>query len=129
MLFYFLKMITFGNYQEKPKMKFLIDEDQMKYHFNIMIKPDSLYNYTIFETTAKNNNEKSVEKRNTAESVLNKMIYHSCWYYWLSMDILMIFIQQFFTALCIIPFFLLVLLQETSYAPYSLVDPWSLITK
>lgn len=128
LLIYFLKMITFGSYKEKSEMKFLIDEEQMRYHFNIMIKPDNPMNYTIFETNAKDENEKSVEKRNTAESVLNKMIYHSYWYYWVSMDMLMIFIQQFFTASCIMPFFFLVLLQETSYAPFSLVDPLHLIT-
>ena len=129
LLFYFLKLITFGSYKEKTEMKFLIDEDQMKYHFNIMIKPDNPQNYMIFETTAKDDNEKSLEKKTTADSVINKMIYHSYWYYWVSMDMLMIFIQQFFTGACIMPFFFLVILQETSYAPFSLVDPLHLITK
>ena len=129
---YFLfKILTFGKYEDKNRMSFLIDEDQMKYHFDILIKPDDNSLFEDLEITKVSNQEteKSKEKKMMKYDVLNKMIYDDYWFNWLSKDIFMIVIQQVFTAICILPFFLLVILSEISYAPYSIIDPKYLITQ
>ena len=126
---FLLKTITFGKYVDKKKLrsKYLLDEAQLNYHFDILLTPDDQDLYNDFSRKYIENDQ-NYETIITKKAVINKMIYHSYWYYWILMDVIMIFIQQLVTAICIIPFFLLVLLQEITYSPYSIIDPKHLIT-
>ena len=128
-----LKIVTFGRYVDKKSLqgKYLLDEDQLNYHFSILLKPEDQHLYQDFDKkfTDKDKNDKNKELIITRKEVINKMIYHSYWYYWIVMDVVMIFIQQLVTAACIMPFFFLVLLQEITYSPYSIIDPIYLITE
>lgn len=126
-----LKIVTFGRYIDKNSLqgKFLIDEGQLNYHFDILQNPKDSSLFVNLDLEKSNELKgKEGEVIITKKEVINKMIYHSYWYYWIMMDVVMIFIQQLVTAICIIPFFCLVLLQEITYAPYSIIDPLHLIT-
>ena len=128
--FFLMKIVTFGRFIDKKSLrgKFLIDETMMNYHFDVILQPED---QKLFEDLEKKLDEKDKgnEALITKKEVINKMIYHSYWYYWILMDVVMIFIQQLVTAMCIMPFFFLVLLQEITYSPYSIIDPASLITE
>ena len=126
-----MKIVTFGQYVDKKNLrgKYLIDEEPLNYHFNIILKPEDPNLYLELEGNEKDLKEREKESKKTKVDVINKMIYHSYWYYWIMMDAFMIFIQQLVTAACILPFFMLVILQEITYAPYSIVDPTYLITQ
>ena len=178
---FFMKIVTFGKYVEKSSLhgKFLIDEMQLNYHFNVILNYDKEATFEGLEIDEnekdnkdnknnKDNKDNKVSKDNkddidkkdeqdkqnqndekdkkvkkdekikkgdidqeveTKKSVIHKMIYQSYWYYWFTMDASTIFLHQIIIALCVLPFFFLVLLQEISYSPFSIIDPDYLTTR
>ena len=126
---FLMKIVTFGSYVDKKTLrnKFLIDEKQLNYHFDVILNSDKTEMFEDLENKYMND-LKINEQMVTKHSVINKMIYHSYWYYWFSMDVLTILLHQFITALLVLPFLFLVLLHEITYSPFSVIDPDYLIT-
>jgi len=124
---FIMKVLTFGRYVDKESLKgsYLIDEEQLNYHFDIILNSEN--QKSLQEEL--DNRKITTEQFNMKKEVIHKMIYQSYWHQWVIRDCCMILIQQLVTALCIVPYFLLILLQETAYSQYSIVDPEYLITK
>ena len=114
-------LVTLGSYKSKREKVYFIDEDMLKFHFSIMVNPDG--------DSSQDNTDQFYCDEKTKEYIRKKMIYHSYWFYWVGMDLLMIFLNMLVSGLIVIPFILISLLEEISFSPFSILSETMLITK
>lgn len=109
------KVEEVGKVLKDYKNEYFIDEALLNCHYDAIVNPEVFYMGLQ-------------EEEKIGLQILKRMVYRSRWYYWVLMDIGLILLNFMVMGAMILPFMLLVLLNESSYTIFSTNDPDSLIS-